>query len=238
MIRLALRSSLFGLGALGLALVLAAANCGGGDGDGGAGGSGGAGGGGGGGSGGSSGADMAMGGGGSGGNSGEMKTINNVFITWYGFNDNSCQIETMHNCNTIAYAKMDDYPTAHDEATEGTGTYDDPITFATAANDAGTMGEFLPGTRLYLPFLKKYFIMEDQCAECITDWNKGLYRVDMWMGPSVSSADVKPLTDCEDTLTRGDEGAGTGTIIVNPDPGLEVDTHPIFKDGACTDHLY
>jgi len=100
------------------------------------------------------------------------------------------------------------------------------------------MGELLPGTILYLPFLKKYFIMEDQCAECVTDWKTGLWRVDMWMGPSVSQADVAPLNACENALTRGDQGAGTGTIIINPAHDLEVDTNPIFKDGACTTHTY
>jgi hypothetical protein len=249
MIRHARRFPLAALAPFAIAFAFAAvAACGGSDdggggsgGSGGAGGSGGSGGsGGGGGHGGTGGMGGAggQGGGGNGGNSGEMKTINDVFITWYGFNDNSCQIETMHNCNTIAYAKMDDYPTKHDQATEGTGTYDDPITFATAADDAGTSGEFLPGTILYLPFLKKYFIMEDQCAECITDWKDGFYRVDMWMGPTVSQADPASLYDCENALTRGSDHAGTGTIIVNPDPTLPVDTHPIFKDGACTDHLY
>src|SRR5262245_13481511 len=45
--------------------------------------------------------DMTMGG--TGGNG--PQTILNVYVTWYGFNDNSCQVETDHNCNTIAYGK-------------------------------------------------------------------------------------------------------------------------------------
>jgi hypothetical protein len=240
--RSVLRSLFFGFGALGLALSLVSASCGGDDGGGlgGAGGAGGAGG-----QGGAGGAGGAGGTGGSGGSGGggikpgdPEQTIDMVFVTWYGFNDNSCQIETQHDCNTIAYAKMDGYATAHDEATEGTGTYDDPITAAGAANDEGDSGAILPGTKVYFPYLKKYFIVEDQCAECNTDWKKGLWRLDLWMGPSVSQDNPAMLNDCEDTLTRGDQGKGTGTIIVNPKNSYEVEMSPIFKDGACTTHTF
>lgn len=54
----------------------------------------------------------------------------------------------------------------HEIATEGKGTFDDPNTFATAARDAGSPAEFAPGTRIYVPEVRKYFVMEDQCYEC------------------------------------------------------------------------
>ena len=165
------------------------------------------------------------------------KTITNDYITWYGFNDNSCNKENQHNCNTIAYPKSDGYHTDHNVATEGSGQYNDPITFATAANDNGGNAEFAPGTILYLPMVRKYFIMEDQCAECITDWNKGHYHTDMWMGPSFEQ-DKKPLTQCEDKLTVGTASHGTGTIIVNPASNLAVDTTPLYLNGKCTTHTY
>jgi len=166
------------------------------------------------------------------------QTIKNVYITWYGFNDNSCNKENQHNCNTIAYPQKDGYPTKHNVATEGKGTYDDPVTFATAANDNGGNAEFAPGTILYLPMVRKYFIMEDQCAECITDWKKHEYHTDMWMGPSYEQ-DAKPLTQCENKLTQGNgPGHGTGTIIVNPDRNLQVDTTPLYLNGKCTTHIY
>jgi len=179
--------------------------------------------------------DMAGGAGGSGG----PQTLLNVYVTWYGFNDNSCQVETDHNCNTIAFGKSDGFPTRHDSGTEGSGTYDDPGTFATGIDDDGMVGEMLPGTIIYLPAVHKYAIMEDQCAECTDEWNqKKAYHVDVWMGPSYGS-DPVPLMACEDQLTEGDGTfQGTGTIIVNPAPDLPVEPTPLFANGACTTHVY
>jgi hypothetical protein len=166
------------------------------------------------------------------------QTITKVYITWYGFNDNSCNKENQHNCNTIAYPKSDGFPTVHNVATEGSGAYDSPVTFATAANDSGGNAEFAPGTILYVPMVRKYFVMEDQCAECITDWKKKEYHVDLWMGPSYEQ-NAKPLYACEDKLTQGNgPGHGTGTIIVNPAHDLPVDTTPLYLNGKCTTHIY
>jgi hypothetical protein len=169
---------------------------------------------------------------------GASQTITKVYITWYGFNDNSCTVESQHDCNTIAYPKNGGFPTKHNIATEGKGTYTDPITFATAANDAGGAAEFKPGTILYIPLVRKYFVMEDQCAECIADWKKKHYHVDLWMGPSFEQ-NAGPLNACEDKLTQGDSGSsGAGTIIVNPAKDLAVDTTPLYLNGKCTTHVY
>jgi hypothetical protein len=185
------------------------------------------------------------------GGDGGPQTLLNVYVTWYGFNDNSCQVESDHNCNTIAFGKSDGFSTKHDIATEGSGTYDDPTTFATAAADSGSPAEFAPGTIIYLPYVHKYFVMEDQCAECGDEWDqKKAYHVDLWMGPSydltanndmgsdMGTVANSALETCEDQLTLGDGTfQGTGTIIVNPAPDLPVDTSPLFN-GACTTHTY
>ncbi len=116
-----------------------------------------------------------------------------VYISWYGFNDNSCTTENQHGCNDIAYGAPlstageygTPYPNAgnikHTVATEGTGTYDDPITAAASADAdpakpttknprhkfASAGGVTLtPGTIIYNPIVQKYFIMEDSCIEC------------------------------------------------------------------------
>ena len=116
-----------------------------------------------------------------------------VYISWYGFNDNSCTTENQHGCNDIAYGAPlgtggqhgTPYPNAgnikHTMATEGTGTYDDPITAAASADAdpakpttknprhefASAGGVTLtPGTLIYNPVVQKYFIMEDSCIEC------------------------------------------------------------------------
>jgi hypothetical protein len=61
---------------------------------------------------------------------------------------------------------------------KGEGSFDNPITFA------GDKNVISPGKRIYLPSLSKYFIMEDECEECIHDWNdKKIYHFDLWIGP-------------------------------------------------------
>jgi hypothetical protein len=116
-----------------------------------------------------------------------------VYISWYGFNDNSCTSENQHGCNDIAYPAPvpaageygTPYPNAgnisHTQATEGTGTYADPITAAASADSdpasptannprhhfASAGGVTLtPGTMIYNPEVHKYFIFEDSCIEC------------------------------------------------------------------------
>lgn len=181
-------------------------------------------------------APPATGGGGNG--SGSGTTVSGVYVTWYGFNDNSCQVESQHDCNTIAFPSTDGWPVPHAVATEGAGTYDDPDTFATAAHDDGSQAEIAVGTRIYLPWVRKYFVMEDECLECANDWyGAHAWHVDLWMGPSYGSADA-PLTACEDRLTLGAAGAGTGTLVVDPPRDLPVDTTPLFTGDTCTAHTY
>jgi hypothetical protein len=165
-------------------------------------------------------------------------------MTNYGFNDNSCQVESQHNCATIAYPGMG--PKQHQEATEGAGTYDDPITAAASGDNSGSSELFTlggatlaPGTIIYNPLAQKYYIMEDQCAECTADYNckwdddeaKGtpgdppaagmcktdqFFHIDFWMGPTISQQDPTNLINCENNATIGDtynvNGAITGPI--------------------------
>jgi hypothetical protein len=113
----------------------------------------------------------------------------NVYISWYGFNDNSCTTENEHGCNDIAYAAPQtasaSHPNAgnitHIGATEGSGTYDDPITAAASADtdpehptqqnpthvfESSGGVTLTPGTLIYNPEVQKYFIFEDSCLEC------------------------------------------------------------------------
>jgi hypothetical protein len=59
------------------------------------------------------------------------------------------------------------------------------------------------------------------------------------MGPSVSSSNPNALNACEDKLTLGEAGKGTGTIVVNPPPTYPVDTTRVFTaNNKCTAHTY
>jgi len=72
----------------------------------------------------------------------------------------------------ISYAKDYGYPTIHDQA-GGSGTYKNPITFASAS------GELRPGTHIYIPWLHKYFMKEDDCASCSSSPS---WQFDLWVG--------------------------------------------------------
>jgi hypothetical protein len=183
-----------------------------------------------------------------------------VFMTWYGFNDNSCATESQHGCNDIANPGLG--PKKHQGATEGAGTYDDPITAAASdTSDSGHQYEssggatLSPGTLIYNPEVKKYFIMEDSCLECGDEYacklssddtddpnppagcTKNTYlHIDFWMGPSFAQ-DSADLGNCEDNSTIGDTYQGTGTVIVNPPDNLPVVTTALYTGtgmgGGC-----
>jgi chitosanase len=143
-----------------------------------------------------------------------------VSVILYGFDDNSPP-----NAD-IAYPKDDGYPTVHNQATEGKGTYNDPITFATDEH------ELAVGSLVYVPYLEKYFIMEDDCTECDSRWsNQHKYEIALWIGPQ-SSSPASVLSACEDRLTRD-----STTIVVNPASNLRVDTTSLFTHGTCTAHM-
>jgi hypothetical protein len=146
----------------------------------------------------------------------------NFLVTLYGWPDNSPP------GNAIAYPANGGYNTIHNVAS-GTGTYSDPITFAT------DQAELPIGTIVYYPYLHRYFIMEDDCVECDEDWSgqgpdggPGLYHIDLWIGGenAQSSNDV---INCEDNLTQNSE-----QVIVNPPSDEAVDTTPLFDSSSDT----
>ena len=138
-------------------------------------------------------------------------------VTFYGWADNSPP------GNGIAYP-ANAYPATIHNAAGGTGTYADPITFATAP------AEFSPGTRLYVPFIEKYVVMEDSCGQCTTDWtNSRSYHIDLWMN-SNGTESTNALMACEGSWTRGQTN-----VEVNPPPTRTVTTTPLFDPAtnAC-----
>jgi len=146
-----------------------------------------------------------------------------VFWTFYGWYDNTPP------GGAIAY------PQIHNTA-GGKGTYADPITFATSSKEAR------PGTRIYFPRVKKYFIMEDSCSSCEQDWNGNgpnggpkLWHFDAWVGGKGGNA--MNVIDCEDALTNyhADGKPVMEETIINPPSNLTVDPTPIFNTstGEC-----
>jgi hypothetical protein len=153
-----------------------------------------------------------------------------AYVTYYGWYDN-----TPPGCST-AYAGC----------VTGTGTYADPITFASDSK------EFPVGTILYYPTVEKYFRMRDDCSECDADWEgKGpdggprLRHVDLWIGGK--GGKEWDVIRCEDALTQNTtSGAPLQTpVIVNPPSTLPTSTSPLFNShsnscygGARTQKFY
>ncbi len=168
-------------------------------------------------------------------------TWSKVFVTWYGYDDNSCDTEATHTCDNIAYPMSDGFPTKHNSATEGAGTYADPITFAAAGlDDPETFGgaTIKPGTIIYYPKVKKYFMLEDSCFECTTQWQSNkLLHVDLWMGPSMPPQGQTmfgdPLINCENDSTDSSADDPSDTIIVDPPSTLEVSQTMLFTGTQC-----
>jgi hypothetical protein len=139
-----------------------------------------------------------------------------AFMTLYGWADNSPPGPDIAN------------PCIHASA-GGVGTYANPITFATDVAE-------LPWCEIiYVPYMKRYFIHEDECSQCDYDWSHfHLYRFDMWAGGDTNSRrapEKKALRACESTWTRADSVTDphNPTIIVNPPSDLTVTTAPIFS---------
>jgi 3D (Asp-Asp-Asp) domain-containing protein len=132
-----------------------------------------------------------------------------VTVTGYGWPDNDPP-----NSSAIAYPGQ----AKHSKA-GGTGTYDDPITFA--ADPA----EFPVGTLIYVPHVRRYFIMEDWCSSATANKNDAPL-VDLWVGGE-NTSNPSAVLQMQESITDLD-GA---TIIVNPDPGKLVITGSIYDTG-------
>jgi hypothetical protein len=131
-----------------------------------------------------------------GGTPANAATTQQTFLTFYGWWDNTPP------GGDIAY------PRIHDTA-GGEGTYADPVTFATSTS------ELKAGTEVWVPRVKKYFIMEDGCDECSDDWSghgpnggPGLRHIDLWLGGQGGSA--FDAIDCEDALTHYNADSASG----------------------------
>jgi hypothetical protein len=154
------------------------------------------------------------------GTAGATGTDVKAFMTLYGWADNSPPGPGIAHTTCL-----------HGTA-GGTGTYADPVTFAT------DVAELPWCTRIYVPYMRRYFIHEDECSECDTDWTRyGLYRFDMWAGgdaASVHQPERRDLLRCESTWTMADSVSDPDNpeVVVNPPPGEPVTTLPIFSPAS------
>ncbi|MBN9112690.1 MAG: hypothetical protein J0I34_28350 [Pseudonocardia sp.] len=112
------------------------------------------------------------------------------------------------------------YPNARHSQAGGTGTFADPLTLASDPR------EIAVGTVVYVPLVKKYFVMEDDCAECISDWGGSkVPHLDLFM----PNGNDDSVTACQEQLTP----AGRVTVELNPPAGRAVSSGPLYSGGRC-----
>ena len=111
----------------------------------------------------------------------DLKTTYTTAYTWYD--------------NTPAGSATISHPVLHKTA-GGTGTYSDPITIAVGHSLATGKDvlDFPAGTRIYLPDVRRYFIVEDTCGDgkkpqagpchqgVNADGTNSTIWIDMWIG--------------------------------------------------------
>lgn len=183
-------------------------------------------------------------------NGGTPASSTQAFFTMYGYPDNTPP------SNGISYAASSNTTFPNNviskgihKTAAGTGTYSDPITFATSNT------ELTPGTEIYVPRFEKYFIMEDSCQECGQDMSgqspnnsdgtigagpnggPGLIHFDLWIDGS--QGDWPDAVLCENALTHYNSD-GTPTLepmIINPSNDLFVNMVPIFDPATSKCNL-
>jgi 3D (Asp-Asp-Asp) domain-containing protein len=141
-------------------------------------------------------------------------------VTFYGYPDNDDGAGHF-GTNVIAYGLQWQGHGRHTNAqgepvAGGIGSFADPITVATGQGNS----TLPPGALIYLPGLKKYFLVEDICGNCSTDW------IDLWMESNGGNS-AGAVMQCENNWT-GDV-TQPREVWLNPTSGLQVDTTFFFN---------
>ncbi|RAL16785.1 uncharacterized protein BO97DRAFT_420179 [Aspergillus homomorphus CBS 101889] len=135
-------------------------------------------------------------------------TESDVTVTFYGFPDNDPpSADIAYDCG-------------RGNSAGGTGTYSDPLTFASAS------GEFKQCEIIYLPYLRKYLRYEDECAQCTTDYKSGKLHIDIWTGANSNGGNAQ--INCEDNLTPDSQ-----TVVRSPASSYTVNSDALFAKGKC-----
>jgi 3D (Asp-Asp-Asp) domain-containing protein len=119
--------------------------------------------------------------------------------------------------DAIAYAKSGGHPTVHNQ-TGGTGTYEDPITCAADVRD------YPAGTKLYVPAMYFYGVIEDYCQASVDRHNRGQKPdiIDFFVGGKNAAASQTEAY--ENSITSSNR-----EVILNPAPGKTVIPGPLFE---------
>ena len=141
--------------------------------------------------------------------------------------------------NTPAGSATISHPVLHKSA-GGTGTFEDPITIAVGHSLASGRDvlDFPAGTRIYLPDVRRYFIVEDTCGDGNDPQNGPCHQganangtnstiwIDMWIGGQGVSAGA--ADECASRVTD------VNTAVFNPASDYAVAPGAgVIHDGKC-----
>ena len=133
------------------------------------------------------------------------ETTFNAYITGYSYWDNT-PAGTAEISHSIIHTKAG-----------GTGTYSDPITLAVGHSiiNGKDILDYPAGTKFYLPYLKKYVIVEDTCGDGNAPQNGPChtgYKGNPWIDLYVDGQTVSKTTsnNCMNAIT------GVHSVIKNP----------------------
>ncbi|MET1086308.1 MAG: hypothetical protein ABWY04_04175 [Arthrobacter sp.] len=156
--------------------------------------------------------------------------------------------QIIHTAYTTAYTWHDNTPAGSTEISHpvlhqtagGTGTYQDPITIA-VGHSLATGKDVLDvpaGTRIYLPDVRRYFIVEDTCGDgndpengpchqgTNVDGSNSTIWIDMWIGGQSMSASGS--SQCAGNVTA------VNTAVFNPASNYAVAPGAgVIHDGKC-----
>ncbi|MFC9350496.1 hypothetical protein [Arthrobacter sp. NPDC057013] len=156
------------------------------------------------------------------------KIVNTAYTTAYTWHDNT----------PVGSASIS-HPVLHRTA-GGTGTYADPITIAVGHSLATGKDvlDFPAGTRIYLPDVRRYFIVEDTCGDGNDPENGPCHQgtnaqgtnstlwIDMWIGGQ--SVDAAGADNCAGRVTD------VHTAVFNPASNYVVAPGAgVIHDGKC-----
>jgi hypothetical protein len=154
--------------------------------------------------------------------------VNTVYTTAYTWHD-----------NTPAGSAEISNPVLHKTA-GGTGTFNDPVTIAVGHSLATgeDVLDFPAGTRIYLPDVRRYFIVEDTCGDgndpengpchqgTNADGTNSTLWLDMWIGGQ--SMNASDADNCAGKLTD------VHTAVFNPASNYAVAPGAgVIHDGKC-----
>ncbi|KAL8842269.1 MAG: hypothetical protein Q9170_000595 [Blastenia crenularia] len=140
-------------------------------------------------------------------------SVSGVKFTAYGFPDASGTPAYACNGNTVVPSK------AGGKTVLGDGSFGKPYSAAAAAGST-----FAKCEMLYMPLLKKYFRIQDDCSGCVgkqTDLYIAQFNTDVGQ------------TSCEQQFGSFNIGKALHQVIKDPGAGFPTNTQPLFTQGNC-----